>query len=230
MIKKAGYLLRGSNLVLRLWCDGCTGANALQAVDDDRITGGKAAVDDALAISRCTRLDLAVAHLVFGIDHEDETLVLIRADGAVADDDAVFRFRFAHAHPHELARDEPAVRIVEDGTDTDGAACRIHLVVDQVQRALDRRALIRKRADFDRDLFESGQGAIGFRQFGKRLRNRTFAGVEAGIDRVDRYQRRQCRRGRAGGDEVAGGDFDAANAARNRRDDFGVAEIKLRGG
>lgn len=96
-----------------------------------------------------------------------------------------------------------------------------------MQGALDRRALIRKRADFDRDLFESGQGAIGFRQFGKRLRNRAFAGVEAGIDRVDRYQRRQCRRGRAGGDEVAGGDFDAANAARNRRDDFGITEIKL---
>lgn len=220
-------LLRGGDLVFRLRCDGCTGANALQAVDDDRIAGGKAAVDDALAVSRCAGLDLAVAHLVFGIDDKDEPLVLIRADGAVADDYPVFRLRFTHAHPHELAGNEPAIRIFEDRTHTNGAAGGIDLVVDEVQGALDRRAFIRKRADFYRDLFERGQGVGCLRQLGQRFRYRSFAGVEAGIDRVDRNQRRQGRRCRAGGNEVAGGDFDAADPAGNRCNDFGVTKIEL---
>ena len=55
-----------------------------------------------------------------------------------------------------------------------------------------------------------------------------LVGVEAGVDRAHRHQRRQHRRARAGGDQVADRDLDAADAARDRRAHLGVAEVQLR--
>ena len=51
----------------------------------------------------------------------------------------------------------------------------------------------------------------------ERARHHLLVGIEAGVDRVDRHQRRQHRRARARGDQVADGDLELADAARDRR-------------
>ncbi len=56
-----------------------------------------------------------------------------------------------------------------------------------------------------------------------------LVGIEAGVDRADRHQRGQHRRARAGGDQVADGDFELADAARHRRAHLRVAQAQARG-
>ena len=58
------------------------------------------------------------------------------------------------------------------------------------------------------------------------LRDDLLVGVEARVDRAHRDQRRQHRRARAGGDEVAGRDLELADAARDRRAHLRVAEAQ----
>jgi hypothetical protein len=57
-----------------------------------------------------------------------------------------------------------------------------------------------------------------------------LVGVEAGIDRVDRDQRSEHRRAGPGGDQVADGHFQLADAAGDRRAHFGVAQVETRRG
>ena len=51
-------------------------------------------------------------------------------------------------------------------------------------------------------------------------------GIEAGVDRADRHQGRQQRRAGAGRHLVADGDFQPADAARDRGTHLGIAEAK----
>ena len=54
----------------------------------------------------------------------------------------------------------------------------------------------------------------------QRTRHHLLVGIEARVDRVDRDQRGQHRRARAGGDQVADRDLELADAAGDRRTNF----------
>ena len=71
-----------------------------------------------------------------------------------------------------------------------------------------------------------GAGFVGERLQGAR--HHLLVGIEAGIDRVDRHQRGQHRCAGSRGDQIADGDFDLADPARDRRAHFGVAKIEFR--
>src|SRR5215510_3482277 len=60
-------------------------------------------------------------------------------------------------------------------------------------------------------------------------RHHLLIGVEAGIDRVDRDQRREDRCPRARGHQVADRDFQLADPPSHRGADRGVAQVELRG-
>ena len=94
---------------------------------------------------------------------------------------------------------------------------------------MDRRALVGERADFDRDLLDRLERAVGGRQGRECGGDRLFADIEAGIDRVDGDQRRQRRGGRTAGDEVAGGDLHLADTSGHRCAYLCVAEFQLGG-
>ena len=159
-------------------------------------------------------------------DDEDELLVLVGADGALVDDQRRLAPGLAHAQAHELAGHQRAVLVVEDRPDADGAGRGIDAVVDEVEMAGDRRGLVRRGGHLHRDAPEVARLAGLGRQRRQRLEQRALIGVEAGIDRIDRDQRRQQRCIGAGGDEIADGDLQPADATADRGADLGVVEVE----
>lgn len=135
----------------------------------------------------------------------------------------------AEPEPGELARHQLAVRVVERGAHADRAAAGVHDVVHQLQGAAVRRAVGAERAHLDRDAADLLHRVAAAGQGGQGAGQRLLVGLEAGVDRIDRHQRRQHRGGGASRDEVAGRDLDAADAAGNGGADLGVAEVEAGG-
>src|SRR5690625_1465305 len=61
------------------------GAHALQAVDDDAVAGLQARADHAQAVEQRTKVDALVTGLAVLVDHVDEAMAKIGADGARVD-------------------------------------------------------------------------------------------------------------------------------------------------
>ena len=81
----------------------------------------------------------------------------------------------------------------------------------------------------DRDLIEIAALAGGIGDRVERAQHDLFVSIEAGIDRIDRNQRRQHRRRGPGGDEIADRHLDLADPAVDGRAHLGVVEIELCG-
>ncbi len=177
-----------------LRCDDHARTNALQAVDDDILAGLQPAFDDAQAVIIASQNHLSVFDLVIGPDHEDEFLVLIGGNGAVAHHQLFIRFRFAEADADKLAGNEPAVRIVDCGANADRAGRGIDLIVDELDMTGNRGAFIGSGADLDRNALDGVSAGRGCK-LGKRLGDDFLIGAEACIDRIDRNKRGQDRRG-----------------------------------
>ena len=167
--------------------------------------------------------DLAVLRLAVGIDHHDEALALVGADRALVDGERRRGLRLAHLQARELAGDQAAVGIGEHGAHPHGAAARIDLVVDQLHAAF--RVGAGHGGHAHRDAPDIGRAELG--EAAQRMRHHLLVGIEARVDRIDRDQRGQHRRARAGGDEVADGHLEPADAPGHRRADLRVVEIEL---
>ncbi len=83
-------LLCGSDLLFRLRIDDGARTDTLQAVDDDPVAGVKAGFTIRMPSAAIAELDLAIGDLVVRVDDEDELLVLVGADRALADRRAGF--------------------------------------------------------------------------------------------------------------------------------------------
>ncbi|MGY4336786.1 hypothetical protein ACVWW3_001692 [Bradyrhizobium sp. LM2.9] len=103
----------------------------------------------------------------------------------------------------------------------------VDLVVDELDVAL-RRQVTRGRHR-NRDLVELAALAGSIRDRVQRTQHDLFIRIERRVDRIDRDQRGQDRGGGAGGDEIADGDFDLADAAIHGGAHLGVVEIELCG-
>src|SRR5262245_48703267 len=124
----------------------------LQAVDDDPLALGKPAPDDAQPVGDGTEGDLAVGGLALVVHDQDELPALVGTDGALIDSHHRDRLAGAHAQARELAGDQARIRVGEDGAHAHGAGAGIDLIVDQLQLAADRLAVLRRRRHDDGDL------------------------------------------------------------------------------
>src|SRR5690349_4713263 len=102
-----------------------TGPHALQAVDDDAITGLQALGDDAQSVDGAAERDRPVHRAAVVADRHHELLVLIGADRALVDHHQRLLLRLAHAHAGELPGDETPVVVLEHRADTDRAALAV---------------------------------------------------------------------------------------------------------
>jgi hypothetical protein len=96
---------------------------------------------------------------------------------------------------------------------TDGAGGRIQLIVEEIEHALVREALLVGQADAHR---AADHGALAL-----VAQEGAFVALEIDLDRVERDHRGQQR---AGIDQVAGGDHRRAHAAADRRGDPGEVD------
>src|SRR5688500_14653155 len=107
-----------------------TGANPLQTIDNDAVARVQARGDDAKPFYAAAERNRAIERTIVRAHDQDELLVLIGADRPLVDHHQRLLLRLAHPQPCKLTGDQPAVRIVERGADTDGAALTVDLVVD----------------------------------------------------------------------------------------------------
>src|SRR5688572_17160681 len=90
----------GSELLGR---NGHAGADTLQAVHDNLIASLQTIADDAFSFDRSAEFHGAINDRVVVTEREDEFLILVRADGAIADEQRLLR----SANRHANAREEP---------------------------------------------------------------------------------------------------------------------------
>ena len=116
-------------------------------------------------------------------------------------------------------------RVVEDRADADRAGRGIELVVEEVQAALACELVVTGQRHPD------GHGPSVRGPFAAGLREeRRLVGVEGGVHRVDRHDRRQQRAlAGAARHQVAFGDDGAADAAGDRRDHARELEVQFGG-
>jgi hypothetical protein len=161
-------------------------------------------------------LDLAELRLAVGADDVDELLRLVGADRAVGDEHGLVGRRVFHAQPRRQAGSELALGVVEAGAQADRAGLRVEAVVDEVEPALVREALL------------VGEGHAHGRRLaarGRRLEAQVglLAAVEVGVDLAhagDRGQHRLLV------DEIADRDVGARRAPGDRRAHRRVLEIE----
>ena len=132
-----------------------------------------------------------------------------------------------NAQAHEQARDEPAVRVVEDGPRLQGSRRGVETRIDEVEAPLVRRAILVGQARVDRHVPQRVPRQATLLHGPLQARDVALVDGEVGVDRVDLRQRRDLRRA-AFADELAGIDLAAADAAVEGGRHVGVAEIDLR--
>ena len=191
----------------------------LQAVDDDALLGLQARGDDAQAVDVGAERDLAVGRPCCRRPRPSRTLVLVGADRAFADQQgrarsspgpcaaartgrasgapSVLSNTRAHAHRAAL-RHRPGCRRAAAGRRRRARS------VPAVPICTGIRPMLRARA-----------GAA--RQLRRAPGDDLLVGVEAGVDRAHRDQRRQHRRAGTRGNQVADRDLEPADAACDRR-------------
>src|SRR6185437_2574381 len=119
--------------LLRIHLD--PGAHALQAVHHHQVVRLQATVDHAQAVEQGAGVHLAVLHLVFLVDHIDELVAQIGADGAVVDQDARPCLPALQLHAGVQAGGVEPVGVVEHRAQADRAGAGVQLVVDEVEAA-----------------------------------------------------------------------------------------------
>ena len=199
---------------------GRAGEGALQAVDDD-VLARLDAVDDAHGADQRAGLDFARLDQLVGADHQHDLAGLVGGDGAVRHHGRLVRLAGADLDARRQARREAAVLVVEDGAQLHAAGGRVEAVVDEIDLAGVRKALLVEQAHLHRG-----------RRFRVACRLAVFeegglAGVEVGVHAVGRDDGGEHRL--ADADQVAGGDVGARHAAADRRGDPGIAEVQARG-
>ena len=105
----------------------------------------------------------------------------------------------------------------------------VDLVVDQLQAALDRLALLAGGRDLHRNLLDLCRSRPSRSKRAQRPRHHLLVGVEAGVNRIDRDQRGQHRRAGACCNQIADRDLKTPDAACNRRTHLGVVQVQLGG-
>ncbi len=203
---------------------GATGTPGITRCSPSTTTSSPAltlAGDHPHAVDQRPRLDLAeLRRAGAGADDEDELLGLVGADRPVGHEHGVVGARAFHAQPRREAGREAALGVVEGGAHPDRAGLRVEPVVDEVDLAGVREALLVGQAHRHlrraiAALLVAAQPQVGL-----------LAAVEIGVDLAhagDRGQHRLLV------DEVADGDVGARGPPGDRRADLGVFEIEARG-
>ncbi len=153
--------------------------------------------------------------MVVAGQHQHIALAQIRAERLLGDQGRGLGLRADQLDAGEQAGRELALGIVEQGAAIDGAALHVHRIVDEGQLALVRVALLGHQPQIDRRglaPFAGGVFQIGL-----------LVGVERGVDRPVRHHRGQKI---GGGDQVAGGDGGARDAAVDGRDHAGKGQVQ----
>src|SRR5882672_2400032 len=89
-------------------------SRALRAIRHDALAFAQARGDDTQAVLITAELDLSIYGVVARVDHEHEPLVLVDADGLIADQQATMGCSAAQTDAGVQARHQAAVPIVED--------------------------------------------------------------------------------------------------------------------
>lgn len=182
----------------------------------------QAAADDAQALQLRSHLDGAVDGLVVAIQDQHELLAQVGADRFVLDQGGGVGLAADQLQAHVEARGELALGVVEHGAAADGAGTRVDLVVEEVQPAQVRVAVLAAQAEVHRAL--AARVATGLAGQLDVLEEHALVGVEVGVDLVGADQGGE--QGLPGVDQVAGGDLGAADATVDRRGDPGEAQVQ----
>src|SRR6266571_3395942 len=105
-------------------------ANPLQSVDHDAFILMQAGADHPQPVDHRPQRDCPIDGLVVGIDHDDKFFVLIRAHGAVIDQDGRSS-RFTSADLRIEPWGQFAILVIKDGSYADGARSCIEAVIDR---------------------------------------------------------------------------------------------------
>src|SRR6186713_2224370 len=153
------------------------GHHPLQPVDDDVLARLHAALHDAHAVDQRARLDLAKLRLAVRADDVDELLRLVGADRAIGDQHRVVRGCVLHPQLRAQPGREQALRVIEARPQADRAGLRIEPVVDEVDLAGVRKALLVGEAETD-------ARRLGARACRSQPQEGLLAAVEVSVDLV----------------------------------------------
>src|SRR5688572_5726253 len=163
------------------------GADPLQPVDDDALARLEAAAHDAQAVDDRTERHRPVFDLPLRRDDVDELLAQVGADRAVLNQQAAIAARTGQPQPDEQTRRQLSVGVAEHRAAANRAGGAIELVVEEVERAFARIAVLvgKRHRDVAIDGPPTPRGAAGVLQVDLLVR------VEVGVDRIERHDRRQ---------------------------------------
>mmetsp|Transcript_53691 Transcript_53691/g.126356 ORF Transcript_53691/g.126356 Transcript_53691/m.126356 type:complete len:528 (-) Transcript_53691:1334-2917(-) len=194
-----------------------------QAVDDDQFARLDA-VDDAHAVDQRTRRDRAWLHDVVGADDQHDLAGLIGRDGPLGHQNAAVAGTAGELDAGVQARRELAGLVVEHRAHADGCGGGVESVVDEVELAGVRKAVLVGQAHLHGHRVARDRLAFAGRRHVLQIGR--LAGVEIGKHLVAGHQRRQHRLANA--DQVARRDVGARGAAIDRRSDVGVFDVEPR--
>ena len=220
----------GISLLAVCCCDGCalTGAPGARRCKPSRITRSPAFTPSVTTRAPSTSAPSATwrySALLSRADDKDEALALVVADGAFRHQQRVVQRAAAHPHRDEHARHQAAVLIGEAGAGANGARAGVDAIVEAFDGAVIDMAAVALRPQIDRNLLLLGLG-LGVVAYIVQIG--LLVDLEIGIDAVVRDDGGQQRRRRGGApDQIAQGDFGAADAAGDRRLDISVIDIQL---
>src|SRR6188472_730563 len=197
------------------------GTDPLQTLHDDRLTSGQARGDHHIGAVLAGRLDapdrgLAVLH----DEHVDA--LLVGDQRSLWNQDLFIRGIALQIDPHQLAVDQPTVRIWDDSAHDDGVGRTIDRHVDEIDLAhliVDRSV---GKSNLDLDVLDVGRTFTlrGPQEFALAHRKGHIHRILADDGGEDTA---------VGPDDIALGQRRAPDLPGNRRDDVGVAEIDLGG-
>ena len=131
----------------------------LHPVHDDLVFGTEPLGDDAQAFGLAPELDVAAQRAVLRAEHVDVLAVLVGEDGLVVDQQRGKLRAALQLHASEQPGREPVIGIGDDGTRTDRAGAGVDLVVDEIEHAGVREAILVGEADAHRKAYRGTRTA-----------------------------------------------------------------------
>ena len=107
------------------------GTNALEAIDDDDVTGMKTFANDAKTIGDGTGLHGTILESIFLAEDENIFLVEVGDNGGVVREAAHVRAGTFEANANEEARSEGKIFVGEGGANADGAGGGADLIINE---------------------------------------------------------------------------------------------------
>src|SRR5262249_36343629 len=171
-------------------------------------------------------LHAALIHLAVLIDHVDELLPLVGAQGLLGNQQRLVRLADRQADANVQAGVEGAVGVLEDGAQPPGAGVRIDAVVGEVDLAAPRElALLVRQAQKQRQRVVRVPLDLALAHQALGLERAALVQVEVGVDRVQRDDGGQGRLVRL--DHVPRVDEAAADAPALRCLDLGEFDVEF---